>query len=318
VAIAVSMNMKAGPKGITVETTREPKLGPHMEKIKNMLESTKQLTIMTLMVWGSPGSFGTEDKEARMKAIGRLPQDHPEVDMFLLTDLWMRGDHDIIKSLIPEEYDITTVNELSLPACDGLIAPEFCSGLTVISKIPFLKVKFYPFDNHGDFFWDYEYFLRRGVGKVQVEVLNKTVEVFVTSLATFSYNYWYREKQAAQLVETVALSEADIIIVGGDLNVDPREDEKVYPTFKKAGLLNVGEEFYKGDKQKWLSENLSTLGNRENSYTSEGDSPVIFDYIFHHGGEVKNFRIPILKTDVSENKTISFSNHEAVMTVICI
>merc|ERR1711892_165335 len=146
VATAVCMNMKIEPQEGLSKTEM-------MNTSSNFLETPTTLTVMTLMVWGSPGSFGTEDKEARMKAIGGLPQDHPDVDLFLLTDLWMRPDHDIIGSLIPEEYDITRVNELSLASCDGLIAPEFCSGLAVISKHPFLKVNFYPFDNHGDFFW---------------------------------------------------------------------------------------------------------------------------------------------------------------------
>jgi len=315
-AIAVSLNLKVGPEDGPKAEEESKKLATPGETLERKDQPTKTLSVMTIMVWGSPGSFGTQDKEARMRAIGGLPQEYPDIDLFLLTDLWMRPDHDTIKSLLPEEYDMTRVTEMSLPSCDGIIAPEFCSGLAVISRHPFLKVKFYPFDNHGDLLWDYEYFLRRGLGKVEIEVMDKTVEVFVSSLASNSYNSWYREKQVKQLLETVALSQAEVILVGGDLNVDPRDDEQVLELIKRSGLSNAGEEYFKGDQSKWLAKELSTLGNEANTYTSREDGAVILDYIFHRGGEVENFKVPILTTEVTENKTVSVSNHEAVVTVI--
>ena len=54
------------------------------------------------MVWGSPGSFGTEDKELRIKAIGEYIGNNTEYDVFLLNDLWMRGDHEKIRTFLPE------------------------------------------------------------------------------------------------------------------------------------------------------------------------------------------------------------------------
>ena len=35
---------------------------------------------------------------------------------------------------------MTSVGDLSLPSCDGVIAPEFCSGLAVVSRFPILEV----------------------------------------------------------------------------------------------------------------------------------------------------------------------------------
>ena len=79
-------------------------------------------------------------------------------DIFVLSDLWMRPDHDKILQLIPEGmlcstmretrvnththtgWDMTSVGDLSLPSCDGVIAPEFCSGLAVVSRFPILEV----------------------------------------------------------------------------------------------------------------------------------------------------------------------------------
>ena len=68
----------------------------------------------------------------------------------------MRPDHDKIQQLIPEGtfvnsntvinnalgWDTTSVGDLSLPSCDGVIAPEFCSGLAVVSRFPILEVPF--------------------------------------------------------------------------------------------------------------------------------------------------------------------------------
>ena len=39
------------------------------------------------MVWGSPGSFGVEDKELRMAAIGDLIAGDSDHDVFLLNDV---------------------------------------------------------------------------------------------------------------------------------------------------------------------------------------------------------------------------------------
>jgi hypothetical protein len=112
---------------------------------------------------------------------------------------------------------MTSVGDLSLPSCDGIIAPEFCSGLAVISRHPIVEVEFTAFTNSGDLLWDYEYFLRRGVGRymvfgilarkycrlrrVRVEPRPGTsVDLFITSLASMDYNYWYREHQVTHLM----------------------------------------------------------------------------------------------------------------------
>ena len=42
-------------------------------------------------------------------------------------------------------------------------------GLAIISKHPIKNMQFLSFTDHGDLFWDYEYFLRRGAGMVTLE-----------------------------------------------------------------------------------------------------------------------------------------------------
>ena len=62
----------------------------------------KELTIVSLSVWGSPASFGTQDKEERIKAIGEYIVNHTTVDLFLLEELWMRPDHETIRAMLPK------------------------------------------------------------------------------------------------------------------------------------------------------------------------------------------------------------------------
>ena len=88
---------------------------------------------------------------------------------------------------------MTSVEDLSAPTCDGMAAPEFCSGLAIVSRHPLNNVQFFGFSNHGDAFWDYEYFLRRGLGVATIEMgPGHTVVIVVTSLASIDYNFWYK------------------------------------------------------------------------------------------------------------------------------
>ena len=270
----------------TTHGTNESKALP----MRSSTEKETSLKLLSLMVWGSPGSFGTEDKELRIAAIGNLTQTS-NWDIIVLSDLWMRPDHQKIQQTIPEGWDMTSVADLSLPSCDGVIAPEFCSGLAVVSRFPIVHVDFTAFAVSGDLLWDYEYFLRRGLGRVRVEpVQGQTVDIYVTSLASNDYNYWYREHQAAQLVSLLDKSDADYLLLAGDLNVDPRDGEGTYKTFKGA-LTDSIEEFYKDDKSKWLDPALSTLGNPANTYTSKSSHPVIYDYVWYRPGAAKTISV---------------------------
>ena len=48
---------------------------------------TVSISVLSLMVWGSPGSFGVEDKELRMAAIGDFIAGDSDHDVFLLNDV---------------------------------------------------------------------------------------------------------------------------------------------------------------------------------------------------------------------------------------
>ena len=80
------------------------------------------LSVFSLMVWGSPGSFGVEDKETRIAALGAWIAQDTEHDVWLLNDLWMRPDHDTIKMLLPEGVILRPPGLLSsFPFCVQVI-----------------------------------------------------------------------------------------------------------------------------------------------------------------------------------------------------
>ena len=206
---------------------------------------------------------------------------------------------------------MTTVNALSSVACDGIAAPEFCSGLAIISKHPIKHTAFAGFSDHGDLFWDYEYFLRRGVATVRLEPApGYSVDVVLTSLASLDYNHWYRESQTAELLKLLNHSEAGHLIMAGDLNVDPSDHERTYNAVSST-LVDSFREFYKDDPSKLTDKNFSTLGNPENTYTEKDQSAVIYDYIFYKdkGIALTDFKVLNLKTKKEE---LSVSDHQAL------
>ena len=109
--VAISFNYRASipspnpkPPETTTSSSGTESLdnGAHSNTSSSLLLDSITLNIFSLMVWGSPGSFGVEDKELRIAAVGEFIRNHTEYDVFLLNDLWMRGDHEKILSLIPE------------------------------------------------------------------------------------------------------------------------------------------------------------------------------------------------------------------------
>lgn len=297
-----------------------------------------KLKVMALNTWGMPASLGSYDKALRMEAIGRLIAKE-EYDVYLLSELWMRPDHKVIKSLVPQGYHMTEiadfVNPHQMTGCDGVIGPDGCSGLAIVSRLNLTEIEFWPYSDHGNLFWlDGEYFARKGVGRVRVEPHpNVTVDVFVTHTCANDYNYYYRQRQIKELVRFVNRSDADFVILGGDFNVDPKvnENESSYHDIKHI-MKNSIEEFFNKLLERWLSiPSKASYANPNNTYSANIYKPVLYDYIFHKA-KGKNiiltdwFHIPFLKTLklLQSNETaaeslgsathtqVSLSDHEAV------
>ena len=81
-----------------------------------------------------------------------------------------------------------------------------------------------------------------------------------------------------ELVKWVNSSNADFVILGGDFNTDPTDEETSYSSLK-AAMVSSMEEFFLDVKQ-WLVPARATYGNPRNTYSSMY-TPVLYDYIWH-------------------------------------
>ena len=76
-----------------------------------------------------------------------MPGDY---DLYLFEELWMRGDYATIKGGVPEGYHITEYWKLTHGKCDGVIGPDGCSGLAVVSKYPIRETEFFLYNVCGN------------------------------------------------------------------------------------------------------------------------------------------------------------------------
>ena len=97
---------------------------------------------------------------------------------------------------------------------------------------------------------------------------------------------------------------ADHLILAGDFNVDPRDNEDTLKTVA-AALTNTLTDAEASDPS------FVTLGNKANTYTEHGQAGKIYDYIwFRPGGDtsLESFQLMNLKTTREE---LSLSDHQA-------
>jgi len=276
--------------------------------------------VMALNVWGMPAKVGSQDKELRMEAIGRFIQ-KKEYDVYLLAELWMRPDHETIRRLLPRGYHMSQYGDFALSTCDGRALPSFCSGLAIVSKFPFIEKEFLEYTLHGSkWSLDGEYWARKGAGRARVEPHSGfTLDLFVTHTCAVGPSYsnaYYRESQVNELVGWVQKSNADFVILGGDFNTDPTDNETSYSNLKSS-MTSSMEEFFL-DIRNWLIPSKATYGNPKNTY-SYMYTPVLYDYIWHKTSGLNMiwtnyFDVPFLKTlkGIQEVEEVSFSDHEAV------
>jgi len=273
------------------------------------------IKVLTLNTWGMPASFGSYDKALRMEAIGDFINQSTH-DIYLLEELWMRPDHNVIRQKIPDGWFMTHVADFSNGDCDGEIGPDGCSGLAVVSKYPFIEKSFNVYKWKGKI-WDGEGLASKGIGRVRIEPFEDyIVDVFLTHTCASDGNSWYRQKQVKQLVETIKKSDADFVILGGDFNADPvvNKNETTLDDINNLMVSSINEFFQQ--MKNWLIAKKATYGNPSNSY-SYTYRPVHYDYIFHKANSNNTmwthwFDIPLFKTRKDSKQEVSFSDHEAV------
>ena len=278
--------------------------------------SAVSFRILSLNVWGIPHAFGSKDKQERIQAIAKLIGEG-HYDVIFLQELWMRGDHAIIKQWVEElGYHMTPYNMLS-PNCDGLVSPKGCNGLAIVTLLTIKEMGFTKFSMQGSpwkLFLDGEFFAGKGVGWVTVAPTpGITVDFLVTHTISEASNYKLREAQVTEIVQVTHKSLADFLVLGGDFNAAPNdENDQTY------GILNgalTDARMAKLDPALWNDPNFATFSNSRNSYYDGSNHAAIYDYIFVSVGVwVNSFFSPVLYTQrQSDKSTISVSDHEAIV-----
>ena len=108
----------------------------------------------------------------------------------------------------------------------------------------------------------------------------------------------------ATFLSDTVVKAADHLILAGDFNVDPRDNENTLGSVA-AGLANTLTDAEASDP------NFVTLGNKENTYTERGQAGKIYDYIWFRSGattSLESFQVMNLRTKKEE---LSFSDHMA-------
>ena len=283
--------------------------------------SCMDIKIMSLNTWGMPMNFGSQFKPERMTAIAKEVS-KGNFDIYLLQELWMEADHNEIAASIPKNYSITGFRQLAghidgVSECGEGPGPMGCSGLAIISRFPFKDVHFDKFSDHGDgakAFIDGEVFVRKGAGQVKVEPIpNVTIDFITTHTAAdpdpiHGYdNSYYRKKQVYELIDVwLPKSTADMVVVGGDLNATPDNDNSsVYQIVRRKMKNSAEDVYYKNNR--WLDTKFSTYGNQANTFTGGKYPPDTYDYIFWRSNNSKkikakttSFKLPLFKTTISK------------------
>ena len=298
--------------------------------------NTTQLTVLNFNVWGMPGGIdGCKYKPERMEALADLIKSRtPYFDLFLLTELWMQADHQLLEDAANSVgLHMTGFRQLSSATCDGRVLMIECSGLAIISTYPLKEVEFNQFTLKGEI-WDGEAFLGKGVGRVRIEPRpNTTVDVFVTQTIAdhgtkMENNTWYRVKQVEELVDRfLKNSTADVIILGGDFNTPPilkpgEPYNMIHQFMNNACEAFTWSRFH--PFRECLAPKFATYGNQRNSFSYMYD-PLIQDYIFYkriHSGISTfafGFELPSFQTNIIQNQkevSITLSDHEPLISTI--
>lgn len=291
-----------------------------------------KLHVMEMNVWGMPGGMGgCKYKAERMKALADIINvtRTPYFDVFLLTELWMQADHELLeKAAKSVGLHMTGFRQLASATCDGRVLITECSGLAIISAYPIKEVEFHQYTWKGTI-WDGEALAGKGVGRVRIEPKpNTTIDLFVTHTIAdgtkMANETWYRIKQAEELVDSyLKKSTADAIILGGDFNAPPilKAGEPYF--IIQQFMHNACEELFRQLKE-WLLPKFATYGNQRNSFSYMYD-PVTYDYIFHRSMNPQTltwanwFELPIINTNITEAQKevfITLSDHEPVISTI--
>ena len=276
------------------------------------------LNVITYNVWALP-VIGTKVTEriaalAGQIKMGRIGKDKLRFDILLIQELWTKEEHDKIRANLPTNYHMTGYFQLNPYSCNQMAYQ--CSGLAIISAYPLSSIKFEMYNDKG--YGVDELWVAKGFGQVTIHpTADITVAAFVThTVAEFcvppfgclSFNKSVRKAQLRQMMKIVDKSNADLIIVGGDLNAEPQDG--AINIIKRHQMKDSKEDVV--NEAEWRSPKYATYGNAKNPYSGT-KKPEILDYVFYRtntkatmGSRAVDFQVP----------SVALSDHSPVWTKI--
>ena len=268
---------------------------------------------MDLNTWGLPWPISL-DRETRFRALREVIA-HSTYDVILFQEVWMRSDHELLSSALPHSTYFGIFNS----GCSGYLLPIGCSGLTILSRHPFLEVDFTPFKLRGSFWsFDGEIFVHKGLGRARIDVQGIKIDLFTTHLVSYTVNpnrenRRVRYKQTHETVKYIAQSNADVKIFSGDVNALPLQGpDQPYTILTSLMTDALVDKYPNASSHPWFA----TFGNHHNTYTHDS-LPERIDYLMywaapHVAMKTVNFTMPMFNTINKEGQVVSLSDHEAL------
>ena len=273
------------------------------------------LRVLDLNTWGLSWPF-SKDREARFRAL-RQVLSQSTYDVILLQELWFRDDHKLLTSAsLPYATYFGTFNS----GCSGYFLPLGCSGLTILSRHPFVDLEFTPFKLRGSFWsFDGEIFVQKGLARARIYLEGINIDFFTTHLVSYTTNpnrenRRVRFTQTSEMVKYMAKTNADVKIFAGDCNFLPLKGRDQPYTLLTSYLTDALVDKYPTDSDNpWFA----TFGNHHNTYTKESTIPERIDYLMYWAApdtamKCVNFTMPMYTTRNNKGKIVSLSDHEAL------
>ncbi|XP_058859870.1 sphingomyelin phosphodiesterase 2-like isoform X2 [Acipenser ruthenus] len=272
-----------------------------------------KLRVFSLNCWGI--HYLSQHCSERYEMIGQLLKEE-EHDLVLLQEVWSESDYLFLKKTLAHSHPYTHYFK------SGVIG----SGLAVFSKHKILDTFLYRYSingypymaHHGDWFGG------KAVGMVILDICDLTVHAYVTHL----HAEYCREKdaylphrvvQAWELLHFIRHTSggADLVILGGDLNMHPRD----LGTRLLLAYTGLRDSYTEAERFEGCEEGITLIA--ENPFINKKElepfeNGIRIDYILFKGLSRVSVKCESLSTTTGSvpGKPFPYSDHEALSGVL--
>jgi len=299
-----------------LDTVKEP----HRHAFNHTFsKNANLLRVLNLNTWGLGWPISS-DRQARFRALREVIA-HSGYDVILLQEVWYRSDHDLLRTALPYSTYFGIFNS----GCSGYLLPIGCSGLTILSRHPFVSVDFTPFTERGQFWsFDGEIFVQKGLGRARILYGpdKLSIDLFTTHLVSYTNNpnrdnNRIRYIQTLETIRLIDKTDADVKIFAGDVNALPfpgiiNGKRQPYSLLTSIMTDSLVDKYPDASWHPWFA----TFGNHHNTY-SASDAPERIDYLMYWASPhiamcTRNFTMPMYTTKNRKGEVVSLSDHEAL------